>query len=122
MKVLVTGGSGVIGASAVTELLRRGHEVVLLTRHATRDAEQWPRSVTPRPGDIAAAASIRGAADGCDVALHMAGVVEERGGASFDRINVEGTRNVVAESAPCGRTAIRVRLLARRLHREIRLS
>ena len=51
MKILVTGGTGVVGTGTVTELLTRGHEVVLLSRHATDDARQWTKGVTPRtPG------------------------------------------------------------------------
>ncbi|MEO8193018.1 MAG: NmrA family NAD(P)-binding protein [Gemmatimonadales bacterium] len=36
MKVLVTGGTGVVGQAAVTELVRRGHSVRLLTRNALK--------------------------------------------------------------------------------------
>ena len=37
MKVLVTGGTGVIGESAVRALHRRGHTIRVLSRHAGRD-------------------------------------------------------------------------------------
>ncbi|MDB4880907.1 MAG: NAD-dependent epimerase/dehydratase [Gemmatimonadetes bacterium] len=102
MKVLVTGGSGVVGQGTVTELLARGHEVVLLARHAREDARQWPSGVTPRPGDVSDAASIRGAADGCEVVLHMVGIVEESGSATFDAVNVRGTANMLAETERAG--------------------
>ena len=98
MRVLVTGGSGVVGTGTVTELLARGHEVVLLSRHATDDARQWAAGVTPWPGDVAKAASIRGAADGCELVLHMVGIVEEEGDATFQAVNVNGTRNILAET------------------------
>jgi uncharacterized protein YbjT (DUF2867 family) len=102
MKVLVTGGTGVVGRGTVTELLSRGHQVVLLARHATDDARQWPSGVTPRNGDVSDAASIRGAADGCEVVLHMVGIVEESGEATFQRVNVEGTANILAETERAG--------------------
>ena len=38
MRVLVTGGTGVIGEGLLPELLNRGHHVRLLTRHAEDDA------------------------------------------------------------------------------------
>jgi len=97
MKVLVTGGTGVVGAGTVTELVRRGHSVVLVSRHAAHDARQWPSGVTPWPGDVARASSIRGAADGCDVVLHMVGIVDESDDASFQDVNVQGTANMIAE-------------------------
>jgi uncharacterized protein YbjT (DUF2867 family) len=102
MKVLVTGGTGVVGRGTVTELLSRGHEVVLLARHATEDARQWPTGVTPFQGDVANAASIRGAATGCQVVLHMVGIVEESGTATFEAVNVQGTANILAETERAG--------------------
>ena len=99
MKVLVTGGTGVVGTGTVTELLSRGHEVVLLARHAEDDARQWPAGVIPRAGDVADAGSIRGAADGCDVVLHLVGIVDESGEATFQGVNVRGTANMLAETA-----------------------
>jgi NADH dehydrogenase len=102
MRILVTGGTGVVGAGTVTELLRRGHSVVLLSRHARRDARQWPGGVIPHEGDVANAASIRGAADGCDVVLHAVGIVEELGDATFEAVNVQGTANILAEAERAG--------------------
>jgi NADH dehydrogenase len=103
MRVLVTGGSGVVGVGTVTELLRRGHEVVLLARHAKDDARQWPSGVTPIVGDVTDAGSIRGAADGCEAVMHVAGIVEESPPKStFRRVNVEGTANMVVEAERAG--------------------
>ena len=103
MKILVTGGSGVVGTGTVTELLGRGHTVVLLARHADEDARQWPHGVTPVIGDVSDVASIRGVANGCDAVLHVAGIVEESPPAvTFERVNVEGTANVCAEAQSAG--------------------
>jgi nucleoside-diphosphate-sugar epimerase len=98
MRVLVTGGTGVVGTSTVTELLKRGHEVVLVSRHAADDARQWPTGVTPKPGDVSERTSIAGSAEGCDLVLHMVAIVEQSSKATFDAINVEGTRNMLAEA------------------------
>ena len=98
MRILVTGGTGVVGTGTVTELIARGHEVVLVSRHAAEDARQWPIGVVPHPGDVASAASIRGAATGCDVVLHMVGIVDESEHATFADVNVGGTRNMIAET------------------------
>ena len=103
MQILVTGGSGVVGVGTVTELLKRGHHVRLLARHASDDARQWPSGVTPIVGDVSDVASIRGAADGCDAVLHVAGIVEESPPAvTFRKVNVEGTANIVAEAERAG--------------------
>src|SRR5688500_5353773 len=90
MKVLVTGGSGVVGQSAITALLKRGHAVRLLSRGAAEDVKAWPAGVESWPGDVASPASVAGSADGCQVVLHLVGVVDEAPPErTFDRVNVE---------------------------------
>jgi uncharacterized protein YbjT (DUF2867 family) len=107
VKVLVTGGTGVVGHAAITELLQRGHEVRLLSRGARDDARAWAGPVEPFPGDVGDANAIRGAATGCDAVLHIAGIVEESGpDATFERINVTGTANVIGEAARAGVTRL----------------
>jgi len=98
MRVLVTGGTGVVGTGTVTELVRRGHDVILASRHAAHDVRQWPSGVTAWPGDVARAPSIAGAADGCEVVLHMVGIVDESDDATFEQVNVQGTANMIAEA------------------------
>ena len=103
MRVLVTGGSGVVGSSTITALLQRGHAVTLLSRHADRDARGWPHGVTAAVGDVSDPATLAGCADGCTAVVHMAAIVEEqRPHTTFTRVNVEGTRNVVAEAERAG--------------------
>jgi nucleoside-diphosphate-sugar epimerase len=103
MRILVTGGTGVVGTGTVTELLRRGHTVVLVSRHAVDDARQWPDGVIARVCDVTDPAGLRGAADGCDAVLHMAGIVEEAPPeTTFDTINVDGTKHILAEAKRAG--------------------
>ena len=99
MKVLVTGGTGVVGVGTVTALVRNGHEVRVVSRHAERDARRWPEGVEAWPGDVADAESIRGAADGCDAVMHLVAVVDESPPeTTFDRVNVRGTQHIVREA------------------------
>ena len=99
MKILVTGGTGVVGTGTVTELVRRGHDVVLVARHANDEVRQWPSGVTARQGDVGDLMSIHGFAEGCDAVLHITGIVEETSpDATFERVNVGGTRNIIAEA------------------------
>ena len=98
MKVLVTGGTGVIGEGVIPELIARGHSVRLLSRHAEDDARQWSE-VEPFEGNVADPTSLTGAADGCDAVLHIAGIVEEKPPqVTFQSVNVEGTRNMLEEA------------------------
>ena len=103
MRILVTGGTGVVGASTVSALLARGHHVRLLSRHAERDARAWPSRVTAVDGDVADAVSVAGAADGCDVVVHLVAIVDETPpDVTFQRVNVDGTRHIVAEAERAG--------------------
>ncbi len=103
MKVLVTGGTGVVGAAVVTELVRCGHNVRLLSRNAEKDAVQWDDGVEPWPASIDDLAALAGSADDCDLVLHVAGIVTESPPeVTFEGINVQGTRNMVVEAERAG--------------------
>lgn len=103
MKVLVTGGSGVIGLGAITALLDRGHSVRLLSRGAADDAKAWPQGVEAWPGDVGSHASVEGSADGCEAVMHIVGIVaEDPPEATFERINVEGARLMLEEATRAG--------------------
>jgi len=101
MKVLVTGGTGVVGQGAVTQILAGGHTVRLLSRNAAENAKQWPAGVESWPASIGDQNELRGCAEGCDLVVHAAGIVEEAGSLTFESVNVEGTRAIVREAERC---------------------
>lgn len=102
MKVLVTGGTGVVGQSAVTELLREGHSIRVLSRSADEVCKQWPEGVEAWPAAITDQSELRGCAEGCDVVLHVAGIIEESPPHNtYETVNVEGTRTIVREAERC---------------------
>jgi nucleoside-diphosphate-sugar epimerase len=101
MKVLVTGGTGVIGEAAVTEILAAGNTVRLLSRNATHDARQWATGVEAWPATLGDSDHLRGCAEGCDLVLHIAGIIQESADLTFESVNVEGTRAIVREAERC---------------------
>lgn len=99
MKVLVTGGTGIIGEAAVRALHRRGHTARVLSRHAGRDQTWWPAGIEGWAGDVSDEKSIRGASVGCDAVLHIAGIAtEEPPRRTFQAVNIDGTRYVILEA------------------------
>jgi uncharacterized protein YbjT (DUF2867 family) len=103
VRILVTGGTGVVGRAAITELLSRGHAVRLLSRGAEEDAGSFDGDVEPYPGDVGDASRVRGSAEGCDAVVHIVGIVEESPPErTFERINIGGTRNIVEECSRAG--------------------
>lgn len=98
MRILVTGGTGVIGEGIIPELRKRGHDVRLLSRHADDDAKQW-EGVEAFAGNVSEPSSLHGAADNCDAVLHIAGIVKENPPElTFQSVNVDGTQHVIDEA------------------------
>lgn len=86
-RVLVTGGTGVLGQALVRELLQRGHEVRVLSRSASPTV---PSGVTAVQGDVLTGAGLEAAVDGMQAVVHAATSPFRRTKAT----EVDGTRNV----------------------------
>jgi 3beta-hydroxy-delta5-steroid dehydrogenase/steroid delta-isomerase len=107
-RVLVTGGSGFVGANLVTELLDRGHEVRSFDRAAS------PVPAHPRleviEGDICDPETVAAAVAGVDTVFHTAAIIDLMGGASVTEeyrqrsfsVNVTGTENLVRAAQAAG--------------------
>jgi nucleoside-diphosphate-sugar epimerase len=95
LNVLVTGGGGFLGSAICRQLAALGHHVVAYQRHpATHLAEHGVASVD---GDICDRDRLTAATRGCDAVVHTAAKAGIWGDpAEYHRINVEGTRNVIA--------------------------
>jgi 3beta-hydroxy-Delta5-steroid dehydrogenase / steroid Delta-isomerase len=107
-RVLVTGGSGFVGANLVTELLDRGHHV------RSFDRSPSPLAANPRleglEGDICDSETVAKAVDGIDTVIHTAAIIDLVGGASVSEkqrqrsfaVNVDGTKNLVHAAQAAG--------------------
>jgi nucleoside-diphosphate-sugar epimerase len=99
----VTGGSGFVGRTLIRRLRSDGWTVRALARSPS--SEQAVRAVGAEPvtGDLADVAAMRSAAAGCTTAFHAAAHLGEWGtAAEFERVNVDGTRNVVRACREAG--------------------
>ncbi|WP_137144141.1 NAD-dependent epimerase/dehydratase family protein [Mycolicibacterium sp. CR10] len=107
-RVLVTGGSGFVGANLVTELLERGLEV--------RSFDRVPSPLPGHPrlevfeGDITNSDDVAAAVDDIDTVIHTAAIIDLMGGASVTQeyrqrsfaVNVTGTENLVHAAQKAG--------------------
>jgi uncharacterized protein YbjT (DUF2867 family) len=98
MRILVVGGTGTVGRPTVAELVRRGHDVRVLSR-GSRDAG-IPGATAVR-GDLATGAGLTAAMDGVDgvVDTSNTGTLKEEPATAFF---VGGTRRLLAAGREAG--------------------
>lgn len=107
-RVLVTGGSGFVGANLVTTLLDRGYRVRSFDR-APSPLPQHPQ-LEVLEGDVTDTAVCAEAVDGIDTVFHTAAIIDLMGGASVTEeyrqrsfgVNVGGTENLVRAGQAAG--------------------
>ncbi|OLL31249.1 nucleoside-diphosphate sugar epimerase [Burkholderia sp. SRS-W-2-2016] len=110
MRVLVTGGSGFLGAWIMRRLLARGIDCVAFDLHAKPQllaalAPERAATVQWRSGDIAQAVDVANALQGCDAVIHLAGILTPDCAANPVRgaqINLLGTLNVFDAARAAG--------------------
>ncbi len=97
MKVLVTGGTGFLGANLVHHLVARGDQVRVLKRRRTPPTILEGLPVEIVEGDVTDFDSLARASRGVEGIYHVAGLVSywRPKRARQYRVNVEGSRNVV---------------------------
>lgn len=99
MEYFVTGATGFIGGRLVRQLRAAGHEVRALVRSPSKAPDLTGLGASLHPGDITDKETMRAAMRGADGVFHLAAwyrigaPASERRGA--ERINVQGTRNVL---------------------------
>jgi len=104
MKIAITGGTGFVGRHLARELVRGGHQVVLIAR----GRDQRDPAVVQLPGVRMVKASLtdvealRDALAGCDAVAHCAGINREIGAQTYATVHVAGTANVVTAAADAG--------------------
>lgn len=98
MKVLVTGANGFLGSWVTRALVNDGHDVYALVRPKSDISELDGVNCTYLYGDVTDIRSLLEAFKGMEAVFHLAGVIaykkSER--ALMDKVNVQGTANVVA--------------------------
>jgi UDP-glucose 4-epimerase len=96
MRILVTGGTGYIGATAVEVLLGKGFDVSILDDCSMGHADTVPAGVRFVEGSLLNPAQVADALMGCDAVMHFAG--KSLVGESVEKpdlyqsVNVDGTR------------------------------
>jgi UDP-glucose 4-epimerase len=101
MRVLVTGGAGYIGSTAVEMLSSQGFEISVLDDCSTGHVDAIPTGVRFIQGTLLNPSDVADALSGCDAVMHFAG--KSLVGESVEKpdlyhsVNVDGTRILLDE-------------------------
>ncbi len=104
MKVLVTGATGFVGGQVAAALVRQGHRVRVLRRPSSSTVALDGLDVEPVYGDILEPEAVAAAVAGCERVFHVAALSSywRARAAHVYRVNVEGTRIVMAACLKAG--------------------
>jgi len=106
MRVLVTGGTGYVGSTAVDILVTQGFEISILDDCSMGHADSVPSGVKFLQGSLLNSDDIARALVGCDAVMHFAG--KSLVGESVEKpdlynsVNVDGSRNLLDEMHAAG--------------------
>ncbi len=103
MRAFVTGGSGVVGQRLITALCSRGDTIIALAR--SKQAVQKIRQVGAEPvyGELDDSEALTTVMRGCDTVFHCAAILDFSAPvAEQERVNIEGTRAILAASQQAG--------------------
>lgn len=104
MRVAITGGTGFVGRHLARALVARGHEVVLIARGFDRRDPAAYEIPNTRffAADLLSADELVRAFSACGAVAHCAGINREIGKQTYQRVHVQGTRNVVEAARRAG--------------------
>jgi len=101
--IFASGGTGFIGSHAVRKLAGAADKLRLLTHGGQGLAAGLPSDrVEYILGNFTIPELLKGKMDGCDIVVNFVGIIVQVRDASFERIHVEGVRNLLAEAKKAG--------------------
>ncbi len=100
--ILVTGGTGFVGAHLLRRLRSDDIPVRIVVRNPDKSQPLKDLGVHVVQGDIADKSSLERAVVGVERVVHLVGIIQETGGATFSGVHVEGTRNLLEASKKAG--------------------
>jgi len=100
--IFVSGGSGFVGRHLVKRLTDGGRKVRSLAREQS-EAENLVRAgAEVVMGGITSYETVAAGMQGAEYAVHLVAIIRERGPATFEAVNVQGTINMVKAATEAG--------------------
>jgi uncharacterized protein YbjT (DUF2867 family) len=104
MKIAITGGTGFVGRNVARQFAMKGQALVLIARgqnRTDRSVLDIPNSSFV-PSDLQDTADLAQAFADCQAVVHGAGINREIGEQTYQKVHIEGTRNVVEAARKAG--------------------
>lgn len=98
----IAGGTGFTGRRLLAALRLRGRKARCLVRKEEMAVRLGAAGFETSVGDVTMPGSFEGALRGISTVVHLVGLIEEKGGLTFERVHVQGTRALVAEARKAG--------------------
>jgi len=93
MKIAITGGTGFVGRHLSENLISLGHQPIILARGV--DVRHAPVAASLVHTDLSDPSALAEAIQGCDAIAHCAGINRETGRQTYQRVHIDGTRNII---------------------------
>ena len=100
--IFITGASGFVGGHLVDYLITKGHRVRCLARSESAKESLSAKGAEVISGDVTQAETLKGILNPDDFVVHLVGIIEEKGAATFKSVHREGTYSLVAEAKRAG--------------------
>jgi len=100
--IVIAGASGFVGGHVVDSLLSDGIDLSCLARSETAANALVSKGCRVVRADITMPETLAGILHQGDFVIHLVGIIEEKGPATFQTVHVDGTRNLVAEAKRAG--------------------
>jgi NADH dehydrogenase len=100
--IIIAGASGFVGGHLTDYLRDTGGDITCLARSETAANALLAKGCRVVRGDITLPETLNGILHRDDFVIHLVGIIEEKGPATFQTIHVNGTRNLIAEAKRAG--------------------
>jgi len=102
VQIFLTGATGFVGRNMLKRLLSEGHTVRALVRDPQKAGRLVQAGVELVVGDVVEGTGLEEGPPGCDAAIHLVGIIAEKGKNTFEAVHHLGTRNVVEAAKRAG--------------------
>ena len=103
-RVFVTGATGFVGRAVVHALCAHGHSVRCLVRRGSEEDLRGFEAIERVEGDVLARRGLEEGIAGCDIVIHLVGIIREHpaAGVTFERLHTQATVKVLEAATAAG--------------------